>query len=471
MPRLRLLFLLLASSLSHSDFSGCPTLPATRTCTCSLKTKGLDLSCDSATKQDLLTSIEAIARTHQVVWYLKFRNVHLGNFDRSLLGDLRVNHFIALNCSVTSIEDDAFAGLADDLESLDLGQNKLERVPTAAFEGLVNLASLNLNYNRIEILHAEAFRGLISLLRLSLFGNRIKFVDDLAFDGIGGNLTQVNLGDNGLSSVPSRPLRNLDVLQRLQLHENKIGNLLEEEFRGMGESLDVLELSGNQVEKLPERAFANLKMLNSLDLENNQIRYIHPKAFEGIESSLEWLKLGDNQLSSIPAEPLRRLKKLRQLDLRQNRIDRITEDDFKHYGRTLKFIYLQKNSSFETSALAATVLVTSFHAPPLSMWPVLPQPITPAEDLGSNPGEDMDVCKCIVPSRHEDTLNSRRAASPIVRSAEREERWEASDHPRSGLPLYWSGTDPNRTITFMVLKATVNDWRHLALCHDEFRGP
>ncbi|GFS57039.1 uncharacterized protein TNIN_497541 [Trichonephila inaurata madagascariensis] len=59
--------------------------------------------------------------------------------------------------------------------------------------------------------------------------------------------------------------------------------------------------------------------------------------------SLEWLKLGDNQLSSIPAEPLRRLKKLRQLDLRQNRIDRITEDDFKHYGRTLKFIYLQKN--------------------------------------------------------------------------------------------------------------------------------
>ncbi|GFW46932.1 hypothetical protein TNCV_2982881 [Trichonephila clavipes] len=27
----------------------------------------------------------------------------------------------------------------------------------------------------------------------------------------------------------------------------------------------------------------------------------------------------------------------------------------------------------------------------------------------------MDVCKCIVPSRHGDTLNSRRAASPLVR--------------------------------------------------------
>ncbi|GFU66591.1 hypothetical protein TNCV_3335721 [Trichonephila clavipes] len=37
--------------------------------------------------------------------------------------------------------------------------------------------------------------------------------------------------------------------------------------------------------------------------------------------------------------------------------------------------------------------------------------------------EDMDVCKCIVPMRHEGTLNSRRAASPLV----------------------WSGLSPRRT--------------------------
>ncbi|GFU17706.1 uncharacterized protein TNCV_1744711 [Trichonephila clavipes] len=33
---------------------------------------------------------------------------------------------------------------------------------------------------------------------------------------------------------------------------------------------------------------------------------------------------------------------------------------------------------------------------------------------GSNPGEDMDVCKCRVPSHPGDTLNSRRAASSLV---------------------------------------------------------
>ncbi|GFW94566.1 uncharacterized protein TNCV_4246071 [Trichonephila clavipes] len=83
----------------------------------------------------------------------------------------------------------------------------------------------------------------------------------------------------------------------------------------------------------------------------------------------------------------------------------------------------------------------------------------------------MDVCKCIVPARHGGTLNSRRAANPLVKLVEGEGRWEASNNPQSVLPLNWGGIDPNRTATCMVLKATANDRRHLALCHEEFRGP
>ncbi|GFW95946.1 uncharacterized protein TNCV_4173731 [Trichonephila clavipes] len=41
----------------------------------------------------------------------------------------------------------------------------------------------------------------------------------------------------------------------------------------------------------------------------------------------------------------------------------------------------------------------------------------------------------------------------------------------SVLPQNWGGNEPNRTVTCIVLKATANDRRHLALCHDEFRGP
>ncbi|GFU15803.1 hypothetical protein TNCV_2367641 [Trichonephila clavipes] len=38
-----------------------------------------------------------------------------------------------------------------------------------------------------------------------------------------------------------------------------------------------------------------------------------------------------------------------------------------------------------------------------------------AVGLGSIPGENLDVCKCIVPSWHGGTLNSRRVDSPLVR--------------------------------------------------------
>ncbi|GFV34259.1 uncharacterized protein TNCV_991801 [Trichonephila clavipes] len=78
-------------------------------------------------------------------------------------------------------------------------------------------------------------------------------------------------------------------------------------------------------------------------------------------------------------------------------------------------------------------------------------------DLGSNPGEDMVVCKCTVPSRHGVTLNSRRASIPLMKLVEGEEKWEAPDHPT--LPQNWGGTELNRSVTCMVLRATTNDMR------------
>ncbi|GFS48296.1 uncharacterized protein TNCV_2296741 [Trichonephila clavipes] len=83
----------------------------------------------------------------------------------------------------------------------------------------------------------------------------------------------------------------------------------------------------------------------------------------------------------------------------------------------------------------------------------------------------MDVCKCIVPSWHGGTLNSPQSASPLVRLVEGQERWEAFEHPQILLPLNWDGTEPNSTVTCMVLKATANDRCHIAHCHEEFRGP
>ncbi|GFV83120.1 uncharacterized protein TNCV_2802461 [Trichonephila clavipes] len=71
----------------------------------------------------------------------------------------------------------------------------------------------------------------------------------------------------------------------------------------------------------------------------------------------------------------------------------------------------------------------------------------------------MGVCKCLVPLRHGGTLNSRRAASPLVWLVEGEDRWEAPGHSQGFLPLNCGGTEKNRTVTCMVLKSMANDRR------------
>ncbi|GFY06071.1 uncharacterized protein TNCV_3863751 [Trichonephila clavipes] len=57
------------------------------------------------------------------------------------------------------------------------------------------------------------------------------------------------------------------------------------------------------------------------------------------------------------------------------------------------------------------------------------------------------------------TLNSRRAASPLMRLVDGEDRWKATDSTQGVLPQNWGGTELNHTVICMVLKATTNDRR------------
>ncbi|GFS87376.1 hypothetical protein TNCV_422471 [Trichonephila clavipes] len=49
------------------------------------------------------------------------------------------------------------------------------------------------------------------------------------------------------------------------------------------------------------------------------------------------------------------------------------------------------------------------------------------------------------------------AAHPVEWLMEGEKRWEAPEHPV--LPQNWDGTEENRKVTYMVLKAKANDRR------------
>ncbi|GFW26643.1 uncharacterized protein TNCV_2850331 [Trichonephila clavipes] len=90
------------------------------------------------------------------------------------------------------------------------------------------------------------------------------------------------------------------------------------------------------------------------------------------------------------------------------------------------------SSRRSSSTICATIIMLNTYSSEATEW-LATLTAVPLE-MGSNPGEDMDVCLCVVPSRHGGTLNSHRAASPLVRLMEEEERWEAPDHFQCILP-------------------------------------
>ncbi|KAH9390203.1 hypothetical protein TYRP_007757 [Tyrophagus putrescentiae] len=325
---------------------GCPAIQLIKPCTCTEITRGLEIVCEGVRLDALREVFETVQQTRQTLMYLKMKNNHMTAFPAHLLSRIDIRHLMAHKCGIETVDQAAFAGHEEGLETIDFSDNKFSQIPSLALRNLTGLVSLNLNFNQISTLEANAFTGLASLLRLSLYGNRIVTVSPASFLGVGVNLTRINLGGNQLATVPTEAIRPLIALQRLQLQENSIrGPLSSGDFARLGSaaSLDVLNLANNEISRLEEGLFAGLESINSLDFEVNRIAVIDDAAFRGIEETLEWLKLGENQLTAVPHAALANLTKLRELDLRGNLISKVGAKDFAGYGVNIKFLYLQKN--------------------------------------------------------------------------------------------------------------------------------
>ncbi|GFT86995.1 hypothetical protein TNCV_1257851 [Trichonephila clavipes] len=85
------------------------------------------------------------------------------------------------------------------------------------------------------------------------------------------------------------------------------------------------------------------------------------------------------------------------------------------------------------------------------------------DGLRSSPGKGLNVCKCVVPLRHESTLKHRQAASPLVRFMEEKRVGRLLTTPYGIFPRKRGFTEPNHVVTGMLLKATYNAGVHLAL--------
>ncbi|GFU98883.1 DUF5641 domain-containing protein [Trichonephila clavipes] len=127
---------------------------------------------------------------------------------------------------------------------------------------------------------------------------------------------------------------------------------------------------------------------------------------------------------------------------------------------TLKGRRTKWKSGISNIKIGDVVIIKEDNLPP-SVWPlgkvISTHPVVSDADccavgLRSNPGEDMDVCKCIVPLRYGGTLNSRKSSREVAGRGR-----EVEAH--GVLPLNWGGSELKRSFTYMVLKATANGRR------------
>ena len=114
---------------------------------------------------------------------------------------------------IYSLKSGDFAGLSN-LETLNLRNNQMTRLPTDLFKGLSNLQNLNLMVNRLTSLPAGLFNGLSNLHTLNLSDNQLSSLPAGLFNGL-SNLHTLDLSNNKLSSLPTNLFRGLSRLKIL----------------------------------------------------------------------------------------------------------------------------------------------------------------------------------------------------------------------------------------------------------------
>ncbi|XP_023194663.1 podocan [Xiphophorus maculatus] len=254
------------------------------------------------------------------------------------------------------------SNLPSSLLRLHLKSNRLEKIPTGAFEDLRNLRELYLQNNLLtnDGMDNETFSQLSSLEYLDLSNNNLSVVPM----GLPRNLVLLHLEKNAIRSIPGDALISVRNIEYLLLHNNKLrsrsihpmafqglkklhtlhlyNNLLERVPRGLPRraktlmllhnfvseigrndlsllyTLTELNLSYNKLTntKIHRDAFRKLRILETLDLSGNALHAIPL----GLPHSLKVLEIKNNQLSAIPYGALAGMQKLQKLILSDNKL-------------------------------------------------------------------------------------------------------------------------------------------------------
>lgn len=280
-------------------------------------------------------------------WNVQFKYILTEVFrdaNELLTLDLSKNH-------IERIESNAFS-LAAHLTQLDLSKNYIESMDVNAFAKLNQLNILNLKYNRLSLIPAMALVPLVQLKAIHLSFNSIKMVPvELFVHNL--RLQTIHLNDNSIEWLfGEQTFRHLSNVNEFDLHNNPIVN-----FAGCiinAESIDIrntnaracfvgprtkrILASNNRIEFVDittagastSPATTPPTQLEHMDLANNRLNSIRNLThFE----RLRYLDLTNNHLYDIGLNSFARMHQLEVLNLRNSGLAHIHFGMFSHKSR------------------------------------------------------------------------------------------------------------------------------------------
>lgn len=228
---------------------------------------------------------------------------------------------------IESLHTDDFSGM-ENLEMLDLSQNKLTELPDNVFEPLSSLRNLDLSSNQISYISEKSFEGLVLLERLYMYNNYIKAIHSAAFDGM-KHLLELKLQGNMLTSIPTLAMPKLLLLD---LRFNRLPDLGPSDIQMP--NLESLKLGGVGLKRLNAELISNLKNLHELDISENQLETL-PSVLKETHALMH-LNLSGNPMGPLNVQDLQNLSELQELDISSLSLQSLPEEFSQYFPHLTK---------------------------------------------------------------------------------------------------------------------------------------